>query len=218
MRLKDYDERDGKRVWLSDEELSQFIEHAQSLEQRLAFQLAGRVGLRRNELMFVKPRDFVTGPTGGKHVRVWNDYAKQDKYREPPVPDTTMEIVNALSFDRDDGDSLIETEHGSTIYRWVEKAAAAMEEETGDRGWQFLDVHDLRRTWGVYLLEQGVIPSVVMEWGGWSNWQTFRRHYLSELSPEGLKREREKVDYLGGSRDGDRESGFQPADAPNNWA
>lgn len=37
-----------------------------------------------------------------------------------------------------------------------------------------------------------------MAWGGWRDWDTFREHYLGEFSPEAIKRERAKVDFLGG--------------------
>jgi len=71
---------------------------------------------------------------------------------------------------------------------------------TGEEGWRFVGPHDLRRSWGVRLLEAGVLPSVVMELGGWEDWQTFRDHYLAEFSPEALRRERQKVSWLGGGR------------------
>jgi hypothetical protein len=54
---------------------------------------------------------------------------------------------------------------------------------------------------GIYLnhlLEQGVLPSVVMAFGGWDDWETFRRHYLGEFSPEAIRRECAKIDFLGG--------------------
>lgn len=207
MRLKDYDEKDGKRVWLGNDELDAFLEKASNPEQRLAFMLGARGGLRREEILNVTPEDFVTGPTGGQHVRVWA--GKGDKYREPPVPDTVDAIASTLAYDQADDEPLVSV-NPSTLYRWVKRAAAELEDETGDVGWSYLDVHDLRRTWGVNLLEQGVIPAVVMEWGGWADWETFRDHYLSELSPEGLKREREKVDFLGGHGSGGRSSGFEP--------
>lgn len=44
-----------------------------------------------------------------------------------------------------------------------------------------------------------MLPSVVMDWGGWDDWETFRQHYLGELSPEAIRRERGKVDYLDGT-------------------
>lgn len=199
MRLKDYNEKDGKRVWLSagdhDSELAQFIDQAQSPEQELAFLLGGRVGLRRKEIINITPNDIVDGPTG-KHVRVWSDYAKREKYREPPIPENVENIANTLAYEQEPDEALVDVDD-STVYRWVKRAADRMRAGTGDEGWKFLDVHDLRRTWGTYLLEQGVLPAVVMEWGGWEDWKTFRDHYLSEFSPEAIKRERGKVSYLG---------------------
>lgn len=76
------------------------------------------------------------------------------------------------------------------------RATERLEAETGDEGWSRVDVHDLRRSWATHILAQGVLPSVVMSWGGWKDWETFRRHYLGEFSPEVLEREREKVEYL----------------------
>jgi integrase len=84
----------------------------------------------------------------------------------------------------------------STIYDWVQRAAQRARAATGDEGWQFVGPHDLRRSWGVRLLEAGVLPSVVQEWGGWKDWETFRNHYLAEFSPEALRRERQKVSWL----------------------
>lgn len=197
MRLKDYESRDGKRVWLSNDELDTFIEESKTPQQRLAFLMAGRAGLRRNELLHITPADIVDG-TGGPRVRVWEDHAKRDKYREPPIPAEMANIANTLAYDLEPDDALIGVEAGTTVYRWVRRAAERRQAETNDAGWQFLDVHDLRRTWGTGMLEQGVLPSVVMEWGGWEDWETFRAHYLGEFSPEALRRERNKVSFLGG--------------------
>lgn len=197
MRLKAYDERDGKRVWLSRDELEMLIDQAEGWEQEFAFKLAARVGLRRSEITRVAPKDFVDGPTG-THVRIWEDYAKQDHYREPPVPGEMTGTVNVIGEQNGPADPIIDRDP-STVYRWVRRAAEALQEETGDEGWQLVDVHDLRRTWGTDLLEQGVLPSVVMEWGGWRDWDTFRKHYLGEFSPGAIQRERQKVDFLDGA-------------------
>ena len=196
MRLKQYDSRDGMRVWLSGMELDALIEKAKTPHQRLAFFFGGRVGLRRSEITKITPNDIVEGPTG-KHVRIWDDYAKRDQYREPPIPETVDAVASTLAFDQGNDEPLIDVD-GTTVYRWVQKAAAELEQQTGDEGWAYVDVHDLRRTWGTSLLEQGVLPSVVMAWGGWSDWDTFREHYLGEFSPEAIKRERAKVDFLDG--------------------
>jgi len=52
-----------------------------------------------------------------------------------------------------------------------------------------------------------VLPSVVMEFGGWTDWETFRNHYLSEFSPEALRRERRKLSWLSESTATDDASG-----------
>ncbi|WP_226377564.1 hypothetical protein [Haloterrigena turkmenica] len=89
------------RVWLSNEEFDALIDHAEIPHQRLAFLLGGRVGLRRSEIIQITPNDLVERPTG-KHVRIWEDYAKRDQYREPPVPDKVEAIANMLAFEQAD--------------------------------------------------------------------------------------------------------------------
>jgi integrase len=193
MRLKDYAERDGKRVWLSERELQTLADQLSAdREQSAAFILLGRCGLRRKEAVDITPADLV--PTDHGHVvRVWE--GKGEKYREVPAPDDLTTL--ALGMGRDPDESLV-TVADSTLWDWVHQAALACQAETDDAGWQYVGPHDLRRSWGVRMLESGVLPSVVMEWGGWEDWQTFRDHYLSEFSPEALRRERGKVSWLGG--------------------
>lgn len=209
MRLKEYDEKNGMRVWLGREELASFVDEASSPEQRVAFLLAGRAGLRRKEITKVTPADFVTSQTG-THVRIWQDYAKREHYREPPVPDEVSNIVDTLAYDMEPDEPIVDVD-GSTVYRWVQRAAERLRAETADEGWAYLDVHDLRRTWGTSLLEQGVLPTVVMSWGGWEDWETFRAHYLGEFTPEAIRRERAKVDFLDGDVEADPANpGFRP--------
>lgn len=196
MRLSDYHERDGKQVWLDEDEVEMLLGEAQSAEQRRAFQLGVRAGLRRSEIVSVTLADVLNGPDG--FVRVWEDYAKQEKYREAPIPDDLQSVVtSSLQYERDGDDPLVDVD-GSTVYRWVRRAAERLQAETDDRGWSFLDVHDLRRTWGGQLLwNYGLLPSSVMAMGGWSDWETFRKHYLGAPSPEAMRRERAKVDWMG---------------------
>jgi integrase len=192
MRLKDYNERDGKRVWLSEQEMQLLLSKtpANHPQHDAALLLAGRCGLRRQELTDVCPRDLQQTDTG-QVVRVW--HGKGDKYREVPAPAELWNI--ALGMQRAPDEPLVERDP-STVYTWVRRAAEKCEAETGDHGWSFVGPHDLRRSWGVRLLESGVLPSVVMEWGGWDDWETFRNHYLAEFSPEALRRERGKVSWL----------------------
>ena len=200
MRLADYDERDGKRVWLNqtseNDGVAALIGQAKSPEQEIAFRLGAQAGLRREEIASVTTNDFIHAPDG--FLRVWNDYAKRAKYRETPIPEQLASSVRTLSYNRDPDEAIVGVEPNS-IYRWVKRAAQALQTETGDKGWSYLDVHDLRRTWGGHLLwDCGVLPAVVMSWGGWEDWETFRNHYLGEMSPAAAEREREKISFVSG--------------------
>lgn len=211
MRLKDYDERDGKRVWLSEKEIQSLLAAGRENhnEERAAFLLAARCGLRRKEIVDVTPAHVVDNQTGHV-VRVW--HGKGDKYREVPAPNDLLTLM--VGMEKPPDESLV-TVHPSTIYDWVQRAAQKRRTQSGDEGWQFVGPHDLRRSWGVRLLEAGVLPSVVMEWGGWEDWQTFRDHYLAEFSPEALKRERGKVEWLGGEAvEGQSYTTIQPSPKP----
>jgi integrase len=193
MRLKDYDEKSGKRVWLSEREIGLLLEQFRDRNQeQIAAILMARCGLRRQEVVDVQPAHLVA-TDHGQVVRVW--HGKGDKYREVPAPDSLTQLALGMG---NDPDEPFVSMADSTLYDWVQRAAGQARAETGDRGWQFVGPHDLRRSWGVRLLEAGVLPSVVMEWGGWEDWETFRNHYLAEFSPEALRRERGKVGWLGG--------------------
>lgn len=197
MRLKDYDTREGKRVWLSEKEIQLLLECTKDKpEQKAAMILMSRCGLRRKEVVDVCPTHLVSTDTG-QIIRVWE--GKGGKYREVPAPE---ELVNiALGMGNDPDQPFVEVDP-STVYEWVSRARERAHAKTGDAGWLEVGPHDLRRSWGVRLLESGVLPSVVMEWGGWEDWETFRNHYLAEFSPEALRRERTKVSWLAEARSG----------------
>lgn len=212
MRLKDYQERDeGKRVWLSEKEIQAFIDAGRTnhREERAAFLLTARCGLRRKEAVDVEPSHIVNNQTGHV-VRVWE--GKGDKYREVPAPDELVTL--ALGMGNEPDESLVDVDP-STIYDWVQRAALKLYSESGDEGWQYLGPHDLRRSYGVRALESGVLPSVVMEWMGIDDWETFRDHYLSEFSPEAMRRERGKVSWLGGEPDEISYTALSPTTGPS---
>jgi len=134
---------------------------------------------------------------------VWNDYPKRGQYRETPIPNELASSVRTLSYERDPDEPIVDVEPNS-IYRWVKRAGERRYAATGDEGWTLLDVHDLRRTWGVHLLWNcGALPAVVMSWGGWEDWETFRSHYLGMMSPAAAEREREKISFVPGTVESD---------------
>jgi len=202
MRMKPFPAKDGKRVWLSDEETDALIDKMQELggtRHTVGVRLGVHCGLRRDEASQTRSADLATD-LGERNLRVWEDAAKLDKYRETPIPaDLARDIERIVEFsdDVDRDDSVLQVT-GKTLNRWVQRAAAELHEETDDEGWLELSYHDLRRTWGTRALEQGALPTVIMEWGGWEDWETFRTHYCGELSPHALKRERSKLTWMGG--------------------
>lgn len=201
MRMKPFDERDGYRVWLSGDELDELIETMYDrggTPHRIAARLGGHCGLRRDEASKSRPVDVVE-THDDTVLRVWEDQAKLDKYRETPIPQDLADQIRMVPEFKDqavDAPTLDVT--GKTLNRWVKRAGEELAAETGDDGWLEVSYHDLRRTWGTRMLENGVLPSVVMWYGGWEDWDTFREHYLGEFSPEALARERSKVEWLGG--------------------
>jgi len=200
MRRKPHPEDDGMRVWMNGGELDQLInkmEERRGTPGAIAGRLGGHCGLRRGEAAGTT-QNHIADTLGGEVLRVPERNAKNDKYRETPVPTDLADRVRMVSeYDDDIGpDDAVLDVVAKTLNRWTKNAAKELAAETGDDGWLDVTYHDLRRTWGTRCLEQGMLPSVVMAHGGWNDWETFREHYLGEFSPEALRRERSKVSWL----------------------
>lgn len=194
MRLEDYDERDGKKVWLDRGEVDALLGTASDTERAIAFGLMARCGLRRDEVVSVTPPDVVDTDTGPR-VRVW--HGKGDQHREVPVPMRLKAQIEAKADERSaSSDTPLVDKSTRTVQRWVTRGAQQCQAETGDVGWQYVGPHDLRRTWGTLLVEVGVEPGMIMVWGGWEDWQTFREHYLGAYSPEMERRQAALVPWL----------------------
>jgi len=205
MRLKAYESEDGRRVWLGRDEVDLFMNSIEDVEREIALGLALRCGLRTKEILGVTAADIVEDNVVGPRVRVQE--GKGGWYREVPMPvglkttATTYADVGDVSA----GESIIDRTPRS-IQRWTVDVAERCQEETGDPGWSFLRPHDLRRTWGTLLVEAGVEPGMIMEWGGWDNWETFRDHYLGAYSPDMEQRQAALVPWLETNTEPARES------------
>jgi len=194
MRLEDYDAKDGKKCWLDRHEVELLLGAADSTAQAIAFRLMARCGLRRHEAVAVEPPDLVDTDVGPR-LRVW--HGKGDKHREVPVPGDLKTTIEVFAEQRPAGpDTPLVDKSARTLQRWVTRAAERCHAETGDVGWQYLGPHDLRRTWGTLLVESGVEPGMIMLWGGWEDWETFREHYLGAYSPEMERRQAARVPWL----------------------
>ncbi len=78
------------KVWLSENEAERFLAAAENTEQRIAFGLGVRCGLRSGEWLDVTPRD-VVDTDAGTMLRVWE--GKGDKFRETPMPQELATMI-----------------------------------------------------------------------------------------------------------------------------
>jgi len=196
MNLEDYDDADDKmKVWLSEREADHLLAEVDDTEKRIAFGLAVRCGLRTDEVVRVAP-EHVVDTDAGMMLRVWES-AKTAHYRETPIPTSLATTIQTVGDVRDESeDEPVVTASKRTLRRWIDKTTAAIAEETGEPGWEFIGMHDLRRTWATALRSEDVDAMVVCDWGGWSDLQTFLDHYRGTASPDAQRREREKVEWL----------------------
>lgn len=195
MNLKQHEKRDDMKVWLSQDEVTELLEAADGTQQRLAFSLGARCGLRSHEVLDVAPEDIVD-TDAGTMLRVW--HGKGDKFRETPVPRDLATTIRTIDDVRDASSSasLVEIASTRSLRRWVRSVADQLHEETGDAGWSHLGFHDLRRTWATALASADVDALLVCDWGGWNDLETFLEHYRGTYSPEAQNRERQKVNWL----------------------
>jgi len=196
MNLRDHEEDEaGKKVWLSQSEVDRLVATAADTEQRVAFELGTRCGLRSKEILDVAPQDVATTEAGAM-IRVWE--GKGDKYRETPAPAnlaTTIETIGDVR-DAPNDESVLSIDSTRSLRRWVQNAREELAEETADEGWNYLSTHDLRRTWATALANDEVDPLLVLDWGGWEDLETFLDHYKGTYSPAAQRRARNKVDWL----------------------
>lgn len=78
----------------------------------------------------------------------------------------------------------------------MDRAVEELAQEHDDDGWTYLTPHDLRRTWGTLLCEREVEHGLLMTFGGWEDWGTFREHYLGQNSVSAQQRARETVPWF----------------------
>lgn len=195
VNLRQHEQTDKMKVWLSESEVVQLLEAAKDTERQIAFALGARCGLRSHEVLQVAPKDVVE-TDAGTMLRV--HHGKGDKYRETPMPDDLSTQIQTIDDVRDEDSStaIVSVTNTNSLRYWIKCTREQLAEETDDEGWHHLSFHDLRRTWATSLAAKDVDPLVVCDWGGWNDLETFLEHYRGTYSPEAQRREREKVSWL----------------------
>ena len=205
MRLEPMPEaEEQRRVWLSPDELDSFIDVARdhSTEHYITMGLMGRCGLRRAEALNVTPLH-LTRTDVQPMIRLEAEDTKAGYFRSTPVPES---LYNALKMyieyadhlnGMDDETPFVDTTP-RTVARWVTKHAATSKanSDRDEGGWDYLSPHDLRRGWANRLIEDGVAPPLIMNFGGWQSWPDFRDAYLNGYSSKRVGDELDKVAWM----------------------
>lgn len=171
--------RDGTwNVWMTRPEYQELPRQARTDQQEIALRLMGDCGLRCFEVLDVAP-EHVSRMTDGRHYELEVVAGKDTtgeydggKHRETWLPVDLEASINRYVQQEDlgPGDPLVDKSK-RTVQNWVEWAAEAAAEETGDDDYERVSSHDLRRCWANYLLvEENVSPRIVMALGGWSSY------------------------------------------------
>ena len=197
MRTEPYDNQDGRKCWLSRDEVELLLEKAREAgtRQEIALSLGARCGLRASEIVGVKPVNLDSHDVVGARIEVTEEVSKTNLPREVPISPRLRSLIQGYAGDSEPSEPIVDVTT-RTVERWVNRAAERCQAETGNKKWSYLGPHDLRRTWGTQLVEQEVEPGLIMQWGGWSDWSTFREHYLGAYSPEMERKQIEKVGWL----------------------
>ena len=195
MNCEPHDNSDSMMVWLSEDDVGQLLDAAKDTERRIAFALGCKCGLRSAEILDLSPDDLVDSDVG--HMLIIED-GKGDKYRETPIPNQLVTQIETIDDYRDESSEspILSVENTNSLRYWIKSTREELVEETGDDRWNYVSMHDLRRTWATSLASKDVDPLIVCDWGGWDDLDTFLQHYRGTYSPEAQRRERDKVDWL----------------------
>jgi integrase len=191
MNLEPFDDTDGYRVWLDQQEVTQLLSRCEGQKEELAVTLGVRSGLRASEIVGVKAKHVVE-TSAGPRVRVFD--SKGSEYRETPTTESVRSTANTYAELKGDDARLVPQSK-----RWVQRHVDRLTDELAaddDKMWTHVTPHDLRRTWATSLAGSEVDPLLVCDWGGWSDLETFLEHYRGTYSPEVQRRELEKVGWL----------------------
>ena len=183
------------KVWLSESDTEALLDAAGNTEQRIAFALGARCGLRSHEILEVTPDDVV--PTDAGRMLIV-EHGKGDKYRETPIPSDLVRQIEAVDDMRDESSDtpVISVTTTQSLRNWIQSTRERLAEQTDDDRWNHLSLHDLRRTWATALGSKEVDPLIICQWGGWNDLETFLEHYKGAYSPEAQRRGRNKVGWL----------------------
>jgi integrase len=188
------------KCWLDfPDEIDQLADEAREgdWKRRIAILLMGRVGLRASGVPTAKPGGLKRNDDGDYWqlaVRGKNTKGGSKATRDAYVPDAVKRELENYAMERNIAPSEPYLDASvDSIRRWVREAREELASES-DR-WQHVSSHDLRRSWATYhLVEKDVSVRVMMEIGGWSDYQSIEP-YLRKPSPSKIGDEMNQLSH-----------------------
>ena len=161
-------------------------------EQEIAIQLMSRIGCRVSGVLTAKPENLRWNPDGEYWeiaIRGKNTKGGEKTVRDAYVPDSVKDNLDRYQSERDINPSEAYINKSvKTVERWVREITNGLSENHGER-WKHVSSHDLRRSWVTHhLVEEDVAVRVMMEIGGWSDYQSIEP-YLAKPSSEKIGEE-----------------------------
>lgn len=173
------EDSDQMRVRLSQRELEQVYQAVSNdMEKEIALRLMGEAGLRSAEVTDVTMEHVEPMEVEESRFKLVVPNGKGDKRRETVISSALRDKMQAYSQAHATGSEPIVDRTTRTLQNWV----TDVREQQNGEGWEYVSTHDLRRSWANELLESGTSVPVVMQLGGWEDYETFRDHYLDTLS------------------------------------
>jgi len=183
MKIEPHKEDDGYKVWLSEREQQTLLDY---YDEEPIYKLAiwlGLHGLRVHEIIDVRFEDFREMDVEQERY-VLRIRDGKTGYRECPVSSDLYSLAktikNLQSLRKDE--QIIDYSK-SSVRNWVQRAGEDLKEQEG-KNWEYVRPHDLRRTWATHTywsIENARSREIVMEWGGWTDVQTFVDNYLGAI-------------------------------------
>jgi len=194
------DSGDETKCWLDyPAEIEQLADKAREggWERRIAILLMGKTGLRVSGVPTAKPQGLTYNDEGNYwelEVRGKNTKGGSKATRDTYIPDGVQRELTNYAKERDISPS--EPYVGASvdsIRRWVREARAELTDQS--ERWQHVSSHDLRRSWATHhLVEEDVSVRVMMEIGGWSDYQSIEP-YLTKPTPSKIGEELNQLSH-----------------------
>lgn len=183
----------GWRLYLNEHDYRVLLGLADDFQTELALRFGGECGLRVSETINLKPGDMSesTHPdVQAMFLRIRNakdTTGKRDegKFREAILPRRVEASVRefAVREGLDDEDPIFDV-CKRTLQGYLKDVGVKAAAATGEEMWRHFSSHDLRAFFATNLLVRyDVNPQVVMEIGGWSDYQALKP-YLDKPSDD----------------------------------